>query len=518
MYDKNYLLGIDLGTTNVKGILIDDNGNALASASEANTLLFPGAGMVEQDPHQWWENTVKIIRTMTNAVGPEIVKNIRGICISSQTVTLLPLDKNSQPLRNAIIWMDSRAVRELEQIVGHIGSDHYTRLIGAQPDVTFLPSKLLWYKNNEPELFDKTDCIIQASSYMNYKLTGEISMDIDQAIKSQCLNIHTLKWCDEVSAAIGVNLNKLLPAPRPVNEIIGTITEAAARETGLVPGIPVACGASDAVASMYATGISRVGEAGESSGTSSLIFAGHSKPSAAELPVVAKPCPVPGIPYVFDAPINATGASIKWYIDTFGRQDKEDAGQLGISIYDQLNLQAAKTAPGSNGVLYFPYMTGARAPLWNSYARGMFIGMSLDTDRADLIRAIFEGTAFALRHVIGSVKDAGADIDCLRITGGGAKSRTWSQIKAAMLRVPVHILDDKSGDVPFGDALIAGNAAGIFNNLAADMKRLIKVQEIIEPDEAWAEVYDKLYPYYVNMYADLDARLKDYAQTVDALR
>ncbi len=518
MQDKNYLLGIDLGTTNVKGIIIDENGNALASASESNALLFPGAGMVEQDPQLWWKNTVKILQKMTTMAGADVVKNIRGICISSQTVTLLPLDRCGEPLRNAIIWMDSRATLELRHIVEQIGMDRYIQLIGAQPDVTFLPSKLLWYKQNEPELFAKTECFIQASSYINYKLTGEISMDIDQAIKSQCLDIHSLMWCDEVSDAIGVDLNKILPKPRPVNEIIGTISDEAARITGLTAGIPVACGASDAVASMYATGLSRVGEAGESSGTSSLIFVGHIKPSATQLPVVAKPCPVPGIPYVFDAPINASGASIQWYIDTMGQKDKEEAQALEINLYDYLNLQATKAAPGSGGVLFFPYMTGVRAPLWNSYARGMFIGMSLDTNRSDLIRSIFEGTAFALRHVMESIKDAGAKIDCLRITGGGAKSRTWSQIKAAMLGVPVHILDEKCGDVPFGDALIAGNAAGIFNHLESDMKRLIKVREIIDPDEHWTDVYNKIYPYYVDMYKALDGQLKAFSDTMAGLR
>lgn len=518
MTNKSYLLGIDLGTTNVKGMIIDTDGNVAATASEANTLQFPGAGMVEQDPAQWWDNTVKILRAMTQAAGHEIVSNIRGICISSQTVTMLPVDSSVQPLRQAIIWMDSRAVRELEHITGAIGMDTYVRLIGAQPDVTFLPSKLLWYKNHEPELFAKTTCIMQASSYINYRLTGEISMDMDQAIKSQCLNIHTMAWADEVSEAIGTDLNQILPIPRPVHEIIGTVTEAAARETGLMEGIPVACGASDAVASMYATGLSRVGEAGESSGTSSLIFVGHNAPSAADLPVVAKPCPVPGIPYVYDAPINASGASIKWYIDTMGRQDMEEAQKLNINIYDHLNSQAASVGAGSGGVLYFPYMSGARAPLWNSYARGMFIGMSLDTSRQDLIRSIFEGTAFALRHVMSSIRETGADFDCLRITGGGAKSRTWSQIKASMLRVPVHILDDKCGDVPFGDALIAGSAVGIFTDLAEDIKRLVQVKEVIQPVEAWADVYDKIYPYYVDMYKDLDGRLREYSDTLAGLR
>ena len=153
---------------------------------------------------------------------------------------------------------------------------------------------------------------------------------------------------------------------------------------------------------------------------------------------------------------------------------------------------------------------GERAPLWNSHARGMFIGMSLDTQRDDLIRSVFEGTAYALRHVMETIKAAGVQANCLRITGGGAKSRTWSKIKASMLRMPVQVLDDVSGDVPFGDALIAGNAVGIYKDLTAATNRLIKIKEVIEPVPEWADVYDRLFPFYVDMYKDLDQDLKKY--------
>lgn len=514
---QNYLLGIDLGTTNIKAIISDENGTIIASASKANRLIFPGKHMVEQDAGCWWENTAEILRTITSTAGSEIVKKIRCICVSSQTVTMLPLDKDGNVLRNALIWMDSRSDKELNYIIQTLGFDRYVSIIGAQPDVTFLPNKILWYRKNEPELFKKTYRILQANSYINFKLTGQMTMDIDQAAKSQCLDVRTMKWSGEISDAIGVDLNTILPRLAAVDEIIGYVTDEAASQTGLISGIPVVAGASDAMASMYATGISRLGEAGESSGTSSLIFVGHDKQSATDIPVVAKPCPINGIPYVFDAPINTSGAAIKWYLDTFGKEEADYAKANGIDVYNYLNQLAAEVKPGSNGVMFFPYLMGERAPLWNSYAKGMFIGLSLNTVKNDIIRSVFEGTAFALRHVISVIRDAGATASCLRITGGGSKSRVWSQIKASMLRMPVYILDEKSGDVPFGDTLIAGQAVGVFSNFAESMNKIIKIKEIIQPVDEWADAYDKLYPYYIEMYKHIDRDLKNFHETLSCL-
>ena len=504
---ENYLLGIDLGTTNVKAIILDENGNVCSTASEANHLIFPGANMVEQDPEEWWKNTVLILRKITAAVGEAVVKKIRGICVSSQTVTMLPVDKNGRPLRNALIWMDSRSAGELSYICDTLGRDHFISIIGAQPDVAFLPNKLLWFKKNEPELFAKTYRVLQVSSYINYKLTGQMTMDIDQAARCQCLDIQSLTWSKEISEAIGISLEDVLPVPQLSTEIIGSVTPEAAALTGLMSGIPVVAGASDAMASMYATGLCQVGEAGESSGTTSLVFVGSAQKSASNLPVVTKPCPIAGMPYVFDAPINTSGAAIKWYLDCFGEPEKAYAAAHGINVYDHLNQCALTVPAGSRGVMFFPYLLGERAPLWNSHARGMFIGMSLDSSRNDFIRAVFEGTAFALRHVMSTIKEAGASAGSLRITGGGAKSRTWSMIKASMLHMPVYILDEKSGDVPFGDTLLAGHAVGVFPDMKASIEKIVRIKEIIHPVEAWETVYDKMYPLYLDMYQQLDKDL-----------
>ena len=222
---------------------------------------------------------------------------------------------------------------------------------------------------------------------------------------------------------------------------------------------------------------------------------------------MTKPCAISGVPYVFDAPINTSGAALKWYLDALGEIDREKAAALNKNVYDYINEVAENVSAGSNGVMFFPYLLGERAPLWNSHARGMFIGMSLDTKHEDMTRAVFEGTAFALRHVVETVKASGGKVESLRITGGGSKSRTWSKIKASMLRVPVLTLDEKSGDVPFGDTLIAGNAVGVFPDLTKTISELITVREVIQPVDEWADIYDKLYPFYIDLYEALDKDL-----------
>ena len=308
-----------------------------------------------------------------------------------------------------------------------------------------------------------------------------------------------------------------MPPIKNVDEVIGTVTKEAAKETGLVEGIPVVAGCSDAMASMYATGLSQLGDVGESSGTSSLVFVGSKTQSEPDVPVVTKPCAIDGMPWIFDAPITTTGATIKWYIETFAREEVDAAKEVGENIYDALNRMTLYSEPGSNGLFFYPYLLGERAPLWNDHAKGMFIGMSMSTNRSDLIRSIFEGTAFALRHVIETVRKSGGQAERLRICGGGAKSRTWCMIKAAVLNMPVYVLDDKCGDVPVGDALIVGHRVGVFPDLSKAVENIVRVKEVIEPDKEWVKVYDQLYPYFVNMYAHLDQDLKQLKVTMDEM-
>ena len=512
---ESYLLGMDCGTTNLKAIILGEDGTVVAEASRPSTFMDLESDMREQDANEWWSNTVEIFKSLVEQAGHDIVKRIRGISISSHTVTMLPVDAEGNPLRNGITCQDSRSIEELHYIVETIGYDRFVKIVGGRPAVAFLPNKILWFKKHEPELFAKTVCFLQASSFINYKLTAKMTMDIDQATRTQCMDISTMEWSKEIGDVIGVDLDAMLPKPRLVDEIIGFVTEEAAEETGLEEGIPVIAGCSDAMPSMHATGMSRLGEAGESSGTTSLVFVGSDTKSAPDIPVVTKPCTIDGMPWIFDAPIQATGASLKWFIEKMAAEEVTYAKEQDLNIYTYLNELALESKPGAGGLFFFPYLLGERAPLWNEYARGMFIGMGMDMKRSDLVRAVFEGTAFALRHVMETVKEAGATAELLRICGGGAKSRTWCQIKASMLNMPVYVMDDKSGDVPVGDALIVGHKLGVFPELTKAAEKIVKVNEIIEPVEEWVEAYDKLYPYYVEMYKHLDTDLKSLKNTVD---
>ena len=515
---SNTLLGIDLGTTNIKGIMIDESGNVLASASRPCKTYEPGPLMVEQKAEEWWDSCVEILREITEKAGTTAVHSLRGISTSSHVISLLPVDKEGTPLRNAITYQDSRSAAESDEIVRIVGKEQFVRIVGGQPSVGFLPNKILWYRKNEPELFEKTAAILQANGWLNYKLTGVFNQDADCASRTQCYHMSDLSVSEEIADAVGADFHTILPRPAACTEIIGTVTKEAAELTGLIEGIPVVAGASDAMASMYATGISALGEAGESSGTTSLVFVGASRRSPADAPVVTRPCYIKGMPYLYDAPISSAGASLKWMISTLCQSENEAAQASHLNIYDCLNAIALDTPAGSEGVLFFPYLVaGERAPLWNSHARGMFIGMNISTQKKHLIRSVFEGTAFALRHVLTTVGETGGISSSLRITGGGSQSKVWNMIKASMLHMPVYTLDDNGGDVPFGDCLIAGTGTGVFEDLTASIRNMIRVKEKIDPIPEWEKVYDKLYPYYVEMYQKLDDSLRRFKTTVDEL-
>ena len=514
----SYLLGMDCGTTNIKAIILAEDGTVAAEASQPSRFISPGPNMQEQDANEWWNSAVYIFRSLAAQAGPDVMARIRGISVSSHTVTLLPVDKEGVPLRNAITYQDNRSAGELHHIVDAVGFDRFVSIVGGQPAVAFLPNKILWFKKNEPALFAKTAAFLQASSYINFKLTGQMTADMDQAARTQCLDIRTMRWSEEIGDVLGVDLNAVLPPPRAVDDIIGYVTDAAAKQTGLAPGIPVVAGCSDAMASMYAAGLTRLGEAGESSGTTSLVFVGSPVQSGSHIPVVTKPCAINGMPWVFDAPIQTSGAALQWFMEKMGAEERSYAREHGKNIYTYLNELALESEPGSGGLFFFPYLLGERAPLWNEYARGMFIGAGMDMRRSDLVRSVLEGTAYALRHVMETIKKSGGEAQILRICGGGAKSRTWSQIKASMLRMPVYLLDEKSGDVPVGDALIVGHKVGIFPDLTQAVQRIIKVREVLYPVESWAAVYDKLYPYYVEMYEKLDGSLKSLHETLSSLK
>lgn len=506
--NDRYVIGMDCGTTNIKAIVLNQYGKKIAEASRKSRSIKSFDGGSEQDANEWWNNASSIIKELTSTIG-EQAKQIEGICISCHTVSMLAVDEEGRPLRNAVTYQDSRSAKELEHILDTVGYDKFCRIVATIPAPSFLPSKILWFKNTEEALFNKTKYFLQANGYINYKLTGRFSIDMDQATRTQCLDMGSLTWSEEIGNAVGVDFTSVFPKIFGVDQIVGYVTEEACKITGLREGTPVLAGASDATAAMLATGISGLGQAGESSGTSSLVFAASQKQGSLDCPVASRPSPVDAYPWIFDGPISTSGASLKWYMDLMAKKDIIEAQNKNIDIFTYLNDLALEAKAGSGGLIFYPYLLGERAPIWNDYARSMFIGLSMNTTRSQLIRSVFEGSAYALRHVLETIGDQGIKIDSLRVCGGGSKSRAWNKIKASVLGLPIYVLDEKSGDVPLGTALLAGHKLGLFPDLSKSMDEIIKVKEIIYPDMEEKVVYDKLYRIYLRVYKNIDRDLKE---------
>ena len=510
-----YLIGIDVGTSSVKASLFDVAGNALASASKSYPTKYPGFSMAEQSPEDWWNAALYSLRSITSSFDISAHGAVRGIAVSCQTPSLVALDKAGACIRPAIIWMDRRTNREVHEILDRISETTYTRILGSPPDAFYLLPKLLWYRKNEPTHFANTHVVLQANSYIAYKLCGELSTDFANALVMQCADVEKREWAYEISDLLGLEFARILPRLYPCHEVIGQLTKSAARATGLPENIPIVAGTNDTVASIIGVGAVQPYVMTDITGTSSLCCLTHDKPITACGRLPSRRSPIEGVPQYLMAPISASGASVKWFAQNFAQTEQTKGG----NIFDALDALAATSTPGAHGLFYHPYMTGERAPLWNTHAKGMFIGLTLDSKREDLMRAIYEGTAYALRHVR---EEAHALLNekpfTVRAGGGGAKAEEWLQVKASVLKSPIEIIESNVDSAVRGDAIIAGYATGVYASIEDACRNMIHVHRVVEPLPAWSDVYDALYPYYVDFYRALDNPLQQLEQTLKTLK
>lgn len=511
---RKLLLGIDAGTSSVKVCLYRKDCSLVASAKRAYPTCHPHPLYAEQDADQWWEAAVGAIReALGKAVGEG---RVAGIAVSSQSPTMLPVDRDGRPLRKAMIWMDRRAAEECSYLAHQcVGLERYRKILGADPDPYYVQAKLFWYREHEPELYAKTYQILQTNGYLNFKLTGVFSIDMIHAVSVQGMDIQTFTWSPEIETATGLPFQRLFPPISRCDEIIGTVHAAAAQETGLPEGCPVIAGATDAIAAFLGFGIYQEGKAATMIGTSTINFFPRKERVTDYGKLLLKPSPVENVGSLLVAPASTTGASIRWFADTFCEDEQREAKKHGCSVFQIMDCRAEAAAPGSGGLIYLPYLSGERGPLWNSYARGMFIGLSLRSNKADMIRSVLEGTSFAVRHIMEENLRLGGRIDAVRVAGGGSESKIWMKIQSAVLNRPVEILDSRGVDqATLGDALLAGKAIGMIENMEEAAQRCIRVKAVIEPEDSWVQVYRELYPYYIDFYRRLDSGLMAFEQTV----
>jgi xylulokinase len=466
------LLAVDLGTSGVKAGVVGLDGELVALASRDYGLIEGGGpGWVEQDPWLWWESARDAMR---EAVAAARGVTIVGACIGGQGPSPVPVDRHGEPLANAIIWMDRRSEGERRSMSERLGTP-------ASP-YSCVP-KVLWLKRHRPDVYANARWILQAWDFIAFRLTGN-------AVASSFAD--NLVFPSELLDAAELDPAKF-PPQVVMGTAVGTIRPEVAAELGIGSGVPVAGGVNDSTATVLGGGLVRKGLALDLGGTSGGISLAWDKPLR-EGGLTAWPAPTPGL-YVCGGPFAAAGRALVWALPALG---------YGSTDYAAIEADAARIAPGADGLVFLPYLAGERTPMWDDAARGMFFGLTERHTRAHLARAVFEGVAFGLRHVVDLMRDQGARIEELRTTGGQSRVALWGRIKADVLGVPVVVPAVLEGAV-MGEAILAAAGAGRAADPASAAASFIKVAVRYEPDPANAAAYERAYRTYRELYP----RLKD---------
>jgi len=506
---ESLLLGIDVGTSAVKAALVDPRGNLHAVGHAEYPLHHIRPAWVEQDPDDWWRGTCKAVKEALAKV-PQGAERVLGLAVSCQAPTLLALDRSGTPLRPAMIWMDRRAEAETVRLAELMGADQIYRITGNRPDALYLAARLLWLRNHEPEVLERTWQFVQVNGYINYRLTGRLTLDPSHAVLLQMRDYHKEQWSETLCSACGVAPSQF-PQVMAAHGVQGEVTRQAAEATGLRAGTPVMAGTVDSPAAALEVGVVEPGIAAEMTGTSTVVIIPNNR-GLTEPALIALPHALPGIHLLLGAMV-ASGGCLRWFRDQFGQPEVQAASGGNADAFDLLTQQAAGVPAGSGGVIFLPYMMGERSPLWHTNARGVFFGLSLATPKAALVRAILEGAAFALRHNMEVALRAGAEVREVRSVGGCSRSDLWNQIKADVLGRPL-LLPRTSVGSPFGAAVLAGMGAGIYPDVRKSLLEMVQLGKRFDPIPENHERYMQSYKVFRDIYEHLKGDFDHLASAV----
>jgi xylulokinase len=489
-WDMKYYLGIDVSTTSTKALLIDETGRVIGVASADYNYETPQPLWSEQDPEIWWQATQISVQSALKK--SNLVPNdVMGIGLTGQMHGLTPLGEGGEILRPAILWNDQRTGAECDQIRQMVGRQRLIQITGNDALTGFTAPKILWMKNHEPELFSKLRHILLPKDYIRFKLSGEYATDRAGASGTILFNLAQRDWSSEVLVALGIDPN-WLPKTHEGTALTGRVSSEAARATGLTPGTPVFGGGGDQAAAAVGTGAVVEGIVSLSLGTSGVVFASADRPIIEPEGRLHAFChSLPGKWHLMGVMLSAAG-SLRWHRDTF---------QPGMS-FDDLVAQAAQIPPGSEGLIFLPYLTGERTPYPDPLARGAFVGLTVRHSLSHLTRSVLEGVAFGLRDSFELMKTIGlAEVSQVRVTGGGAKSALWRQILADVLGVELVTVSSLEG-AAYGAALLAASGAGVFPDVPTACAKTIQITGANQPGTASAR-YQELYPLYRELYPAL---------------
>ncbi|HOT93379.1 MAG TPA: xylulokinase [Anaerolineae bacterium] len=488
---KNLFLGIDISTTGAKALLMDATGAVVTTATTPLPLSTPKPLWSEQDPHDWWNGIVKSIQQalkQANATGDDVT----AVGLTGQMHGLTLLDKDGNVLRPAILWNDQRTGAQCDEIRARVGKARFIQITGNDALTGFTAPKILWVRENEPDVYAKAAHILLPKDYVRYKLTGDYATDKAGAAGTILFDIKARDWSAEVLEKLDIP-REWLPKTHEGPEVTGVISAEAAALTGLKAGTPVVGGGGDQAAGAVGVGAVESGIVGLVLGTSGVVFASTDAPYIEKDGLLHAFChAVPGAWHLMGVMLSAAG-SLQWHRDTLAP---------GVP-FDDLLAPATAIPAGAEGLFFLPYLTGERTPYPDPLARAGFIGLTLRHTLPHMTRAVLEGVAFGLRDSMELVKGAGlGEIKQIRVSGGGAKSPLWRQILADVIGSELVTVNTTEGGA-FGAALLAAVGAGVWKTVPEACRATIKVVSATAPQPAQVKIYNDLYPLYRGLYPAL---------------
>jgi xylulokinase len=479
-----YLLGIDIGTTSTKAILLHPEEGIIASADAPSTLISQQAGWAEEDPTQWWKNVAIVTKnclTMAGIGGTDVA----AIGVSGMVPTLILLDNDGEVLHPSIQQNDARAFLEIQEFNSKLDNIAVLNRTGSAITQQSIGPKLLWLRRNHAEIMEKASHVMGSYDYIAYKLTGNFSAERNWALESGLFDYHIQDWDKEILSTSTIS-TEWLGKVNWSTEIVGKVTEHAAIFTGLCAGIPVVAGSADHIASAFSAGLTSPGDMLIKLGGAGDILYSMDEPLT-DSRLFLDYHIVPD-KYYINGCMAASGSIIQWFRNEFAP---------GVP-FKTLDEEAAAISPGSNGLILLPYFLGEKTPINDPMARGVFFGLTLSHTRGHLYRAILEGIAFGFYHHLMVLKEKGLLVKKARVTNGGARSKLWKQITADVLNIPLEQIANHPGS-SMGAAFVAGKGIGVFQDWE-EIEQFIEITKVVEPNPKLQSMYGELFSIYRELY------------------
>jgi xylulokinase len=488
-----YFLGIDVGTGGTRALIINEKGNVIASATEEHAhFSSPRIGWAEQDPEDWWRACGLAVRKALDSAhlsGDEIA----CVGFSGQMHGAVMLDSKDRVVRPALIWCDVRTGEQCRSFTEKVGADNLIRLTCNPALPNFTLTKFLWVRESEPSNWAQVRSVMLPKDYVRFRLTGDRAIDMADASGTLLLDVASRRWSREILQAAEID-ESLLPKLFESPDVCGAVNGAGAAATGLKIGTPVVAGAGDQAAGATGMGIVAPGVVSATIGTSGVVFAATGRPALDQKGRLHTFChAAPGRWHVMGV-TQAAGLSLRWFRDQFG-SGKDD----GRDAYERLTEEASRVPPGSDGLLWAPYLMGERTPHLDPDARGALIGLTASHTRGHVIRAILEGVAFSLKDSFTLFEEMQAPVTRIRLGGGGARSPLWRQIQADVYGREVEIVEAEEG-AAYGAAILAGVGAKQWDSVEAACTDLVRVAQTVAPQRDAVEQMNEQYRRYRRMY------------------